>query len=294
MDVNDTTSATEGGRMADPCLATSDLLIITTEISCQTLEDFIPGDFAGKFQTIYYYLIEIGKYATLLTVTAFSVERYLAICHPLKHYKVVEVSRTVRIVVTIWCSSLVLAFPHFLKSRHLFAEDDFVAVTLPYWLHMEIYALVVYFCLVIITAILYVLIGIRLARTSSDKMMNSTHMVNQKRITKILVIVVVTLVTCWTPTHVGYFYFIYLHMYRLEEPVSGRIAYWMYRIFKCLFLLLSSTVHPLLYNVMSNKFREALKVTCCCFNWKKNNISSEEPITLKGETTASQSISEEC
>ena len=48
----------------------------------------------------------------MLTIVAFSMERYLAICHPLYQYAMSGFSRAVKIITLIWIASFSAAFPY--------------------------------------------------------------------------------------------------------------------------------------------------------------------------------------
>lgn len=54
---------------------------------------------------------ETSANATVLTITAFTVERYLAICHPFLSHTMSKLSRVVKYVIVIWVSALCLAAP---------------------------------------------------------------------------------------------------------------------------------------------------------------------------------------
>ena len=50
-------------------------------------------------------------YASILTIVAFTIERYQAICHPLTLNSRTGVGRARRVILIIWISSVVSAFP---------------------------------------------------------------------------------------------------------------------------------------------------------------------------------------
>lgn len=52
------------------------------------------------------------SYASVLTITAFTVERYVAICHPLKSHTFADLRRSVKIIIAIWVFSFICALPY--------------------------------------------------------------------------------------------------------------------------------------------------------------------------------------
>nr|XP_006636419.1 PREDICTED: G-protein coupled receptor 39 [Lepisosteus oculatus] len=59
---------------------------------------------------IYNFLFEACSFATILNVATLSFERYIAICHPFK-YKSLSGSRTVKLIVFVWATSVCVALP---------------------------------------------------------------------------------------------------------------------------------------------------------------------------------------
>nr|XP_014087932.1 pyrokinin-1 receptor [Bactrocera oleae]XP_036214518.1 pyrokinin-1 receptor [Bactrocera oleae] len=56
-------------------------------------------------------LAETSANATVLTITAFTVERYMAICHPFLGQAMSKLNRAIRIIVLIWLVSILTAIP---------------------------------------------------------------------------------------------------------------------------------------------------------------------------------------
>jgi len=72
------------------------------------------------------------------------------------------------------------------------------------------------------------------------------------------VVVVIAFFICWCPFHIQRIVFTYIEHQTMDENVSFGVNY----VSGVLFFV-SLIVNPFLYNLMSNKFREAFKVISC-------------------------------
>lgn len=70
-----------------------------------------PWPFGEAFCKFRSYATESCSYASVLTIVAFTVERYIAICHPLYSYVLAEFKRVIYVTAAIWCISLASALP---------------------------------------------------------------------------------------------------------------------------------------------------------------------------------------
>lgn len=67
--------------------------------------------FGNIFCMIQSFSAETSANATVLTITAFTVERYIAICHPFLTQTMSKLSRAIKFVIAIWILALFLACP---------------------------------------------------------------------------------------------------------------------------------------------------------------------------------------
>lgn len=72
--------------------------------------------FGEAFCVLTGFAAETSANATVLTITAFTVERYVAICHPFLSHTVSKLSRAVKFVVAIWLLALCLAVPQVTRT----------------------------------------------------------------------------------------------------------------------------------------------------------------------------------
>jgi thyrotropin-releasing hormone receptor len=62
------------------------------------------------------YLQYLGIDASALSLTAFTVERYIAICHPMKAKSICTISRAKKIIVACWTFAVLYCSPWFLLT----------------------------------------------------------------------------------------------------------------------------------------------------------------------------------
>ncbi|XP_050099601.1 pyrokinin-1 receptor isoform X2 [Anopheles aquasalis] len=231
---------------------------------------------------------ETSANATVLTITAFTVERYVAICHPFLSHTLSKLSRAVRIIVVIWVIAVVSAVPQALQFgiTNQAGIDQCVVKRIIIAHSFELSTFLFFFAPMTLITVLYALIGLKLRssalmptrgsslqhRTSSTlspihRQCSTANSQCTRRVLKMLVAVVVAFFLCWAPFHAQRLVYIYgvdkdhqpsdplvLKLFVVTTYISGILYY------------LSTCINPLLYNIMSNKFRQAFKETLsnCC------------------------------
>uniref|UniRef100_A0A674HWD8 Motilin receptor n=1 Tax=Terrapene triunguis TaxID=2587831 RepID=A0A674HWD8_9SAUR len=95
-------------------MAVSDLLILLgLPFDLYRLWRSRPWIFGQLLCRLSYYLSEACTYCTILHITALTVERYLAICFPLKAKVVITKRRVKAVIGTLWAFALLSAGPFF-------------------------------------------------------------------------------------------------------------------------------------------------------------------------------------
>lgn len=269
-------------------LAVSDLLLLVFGLPPEMyyIWSHFPYIFGEAFCVIQSFASETSANATVLTITAFTIERYVAICHPFISHTMSKLSRAVKFVVAIWLLALCLAVPQAIQfgiivdyaDNGTIADLDSAICSLRWTLieHAFEISTILFFVLpMTIITVLYVLIAIKLRRSSMltttvSKRHHVPGMLNhvdssrgktnaQRNVIRMLVAVVVAFFICWAPFHAQRLLAVYAQSSSSEPEDTIVIIYTTLTYVSGVFYYLSTTVNPLLYNIMSNKFREAFK-----------------------------------
>ncbi|NXN72853.1 GHSR protein, partial [Himantopus himantopus] len=222
---------------------------------------YIFGDFLCKF---FIYLSETCTYCTILHITTVSVERYFAICFPLKAKATITKCRVKRVILALWGCSLLTAGP----ILFLFGvEHPNGSLPQESWecrsiermartglLETMTWVSTIYFFLpMLCLTLLYGLICRKLRR--SGQQLPGCQAAGRKRshtqTVKMLAVVVSAFVLCWLPFHVG----------RILFAQTEIILYDLTQYFNLIAMLLfylGASINPVLYNVMSHKYRKAM------------------------------------
>ncbi|XP_068081221.1 pyrokinin-1 receptor-like [Anabrus simplex] len=263
-------------------LAVSDLLLLVAGLPPEMyyIWSKYPYVFGEAFCVLQGFAAETSANATVLTITAFTVERYVAICHPFQAHAMSRLSRAVRFVLAIWLLALGLAVPQASQfgvvqerlpdGRVLDADHAVCAVKRVLIPHaFEISTCVFFVAPMTLITVLYVLIGVKLRRSSllarrdagGSNYARSAHSTASRHVVKMLVAVVVAFFICWAPFHAQRLLAVYASPSDAGRPSHVTVVvYHALTYVSGVLYYLSTTVNPVLYHIMSHKFREAFKV----------------------------------
>ena len=86
-------------------LAAADCVVLLASVPNEILSYYVVGNqwiWGPAGCAIFIFLQNLGINASSLSLTAFTVERYIAICHPMKAQSVCTVQRAKKIIVGVW------------------------------------------------------------------------------------------------------------------------------------------------------------------------------------------------
>jgi len=76
-----------------------------------------PWPFGDPYCLLRTFLMELTSTASVFTITAFTVERYVAICHPLKAHTTSSLPRIMKTIILLWLAAALASLPYPLHTR---------------------------------------------------------------------------------------------------------------------------------------------------------------------------------
>uniref|UniRef100_UPI00358F75E3 neuromedin-K receptor-like n=1 Tax=Myxine glutinosa TaxID=7769 RepID=UPI00358F75E3 len=220
-------------------------------------------------------------FASIYSMTAIAVDRYMAIRHPLKPR--LSAQNTRGVVVGIWLLALCLALPLCVFSHVTQGQGRIVCsikwpVTISensQLIYQFVIAALLYVLPLTVMAVTYTMVGITLwgGKIPGDSSEHFRQQLQAKRkVVKMMIVVVITFAICWLPFHV------YFLLYGFMKDIYK----WHYiqQVYLAMFWLSQSFTmyNPIIYCCLNNRFRTGFKRA---FRWcPLVRISAEEAMEL--------------
>ncbi|XP_035981931.1 thyrotropin releasing hormone receptor 2 [Fundulus heteroclitus] len=231
------------------------------------------------------YLQYLGINVSSCSITAFTVERYIAICHPIKAQTVCTVSRAKRIITGVWIFTCVYCMLWFFLVDIQVGQDGHVqcGYRVKRELYLPIYLIdfaIFYVIPLLLAIVLYGLIARVLylsplpshTETSATTLRRScrdtseagrtgrqgrpkTAVSSRKQVTKMLAVVVILFALLWMP---------YRTLVLINSFVSTPYLDSWFLLFCRTCIYANSAINPVIYNAMSQKFRSAFRGLYSC------------------------------
>ena len=221
------------------------------------------------------FLIYLCYYASLWTITLVSVERYLAVCHPLWHRHVKSTRRALRLVVATWIISVLFAIPtipkKYIQTICVFSSDigSEIVELIPRCrdkcescnVVLYITDLLQFVIALIVSVVLYSLIvrrltkSTRLHRVQRNKSQMTAHPM-RNTVARMVIVNAIVFFVCLTPFAIVNVYNLrYAFKLSTFDSIIKLPLLWVGRVL----FLLNSALNPIVYNATNSKYRLAFK-----------------------------------
>ncbi|XP_025029491.1 galanin receptor type 3 isoform X2 [Python bivittatus] len=234
------------------------VLLHNGEATIYTLDGWLFGAIACKAVHFFIYLT---MYASSFTLAAVSVDRYLAICYPLKSRHVRTTCNAVLAIVIIWTLSLLFAGPYL--SYYQTVNFQETPICAPIWEGqrrkiLDILTFVFSYILPISVVSLAYARTIKFLWTAVDPLEGiSESRKAKRRVTKMIIAVAVLFCLCWLPHHLVILCFWFGYFPFNQATYALRLAS------HCLSYA-NSCLNPIVYALISKHFRKKFKQVFTC------------------------------
>ncbi|GAA6224615.1 thyrotropin-releasing hormone receptor-like [Lates japonicus] len=258
------------------------------------------------------YLQYLGINVSSCSITAFTVERYIAICHPMKAQTVCTVSRAKRIIAGVWIFTCVYCMLWFFLVDIQVSQDGHVqcGYKVKRELYLPIYLIdfaIFYVIPLLLAIVLYSLIARILylsplpnhPDTSATTLRRScretleagkgsrqgrpkTVLSSRKQVTKMLAVVVILFALLWMP---------YRTLVLINSFVSTPYLNAWFLLFCRTCIYANSAINPVIYNAMSQKFRSAFRGLYRCQRSEGNQRTLQSGLSTVRDPCTSQASS---
>ncbi|KAK7135014.1 hypothetical protein R3I93_018196 [Phoxinus phoxinus] len=256
--------------LADLCFI---VFCVPFQATIYTMDEWVFGPFVCK---AVHFIIYLTMYASIFTLTAVSLDRYLAIRYPLRSRETRTPRNALTSISLVWALSLFCSSPYLSYYQQM--DLNGTTVCIPAWnIHhrraMDVCTFIFgYLIPVLILGITYAR-TIRYLWTSVDPMQDMSESRKAKRkVTKMIIIVAVLFCLCWLPHHLVILCMLFGHF-----PLNHTT--YVIRILSHLVAYANSCLNPIVYALVSKHFRKGFKkVFGCAFpNRVVNRIHNVQP-----------------
>ncbi|XP_050796049.1 substance-P receptor [Gopherus flavomarginatus] len=201
-------------------------------------------------------------FASIYSMTAIAVDRYMAIIHPLQPR--LSATATKVVIIVIWSLALLLAFPQGYYSTTIQFPNRVVCLVDWSEYDTRAYEKTYHFCVTVLIYLLpllvigcaYTVVGITLwaSEIPGDSSDRYHEQVSAKRkVVKMMIVVVCTFAVCWLPYHI---YF----LLRFFNPDWYQQKFIQQVYLAVMWLAMSSTMYnPIIYCCLNDRFRIGFK-----------------------------------
>ncbi|XP_076854664.1 galanin receptor 2a [Brachyhypopomus gauderio] len=246
--------------LADLCFI---VFCVPLQATIYTMEEWVFGPFVCK---AVHFVIYLTMYASIFTLAAVSLDRYLAIRYPLRARETRTPRNALISIGVVWTLSLLFSGPYLSYYQQM--DLDGTVVCIPAWdfqhrRAMDVCTFVFGYLIPVLVLSLTYARTIRYLWTSVDPMQDMYESQRAKRkVTKMVIIVAVLFCLCWLPHHL-----VILCMWFGHFPLNHTT--YVLRILSHLVAYTNSCLNPIVYALVSKHFRKGFRKVFGCVTQKR-------------------------
>ncbi|KAM3614700.1 uncharacterized protein V6R79_018163 [Siganus canaliculatus] len=258
------------------------LFCIPFQSTIYMLPTWVLGAFICKF---IHYFFTVSMLVSIFTLSAMSVDRYIAIVHSRKSSSIRVAKHALIGVVVIWILSLVMAAPimYYQNIFHTGENYTFCWEVWPDQNHRKVYVVCTFVFGYVLPLLLITFCYAKVLNHLHKKLRNMSKKseASKKKTAQTVLVVVVVFCLSWLPHHV-------IHLWVEFGTFPLNQASFVLRVAAHCLAYSNSSVNPVIYAFLSENFRKAYKqVFKCQIGSSETPINDIKEIRSKVETPPS-------
>ncbi|MBN3276143.1 OPRD protein, partial [Polyodon spathula] len=229
-----------------------------------------------------------NMFTSIFTLTMMSVDRYIAVCHPIRALDFRTPMKAKIINVCIWILSSVIGVPVMIMAVTKATDKGNIICMLefpdPGWYWDTVTKICVFiFAFVGPVLVITICYGLMILRLKSVRLLSGSKEKDRtlRRITRMVLVVVAVFIICWTPIHI---FVIVKTLVDIDKKNPFVIASWHL----CIALgYTNSSLNPVLYAFLDENFKRCFRDVCLPFRSKMEQHSftraknaTREPVSV--------------
>ncbi|XP_030074926.1 delta-type opioid receptor [Microcaecilia unicolor] len=233
-----------------------------------------------------------NMFTSIFTLTMMSVDRYVAVCHPVKALDFRTPMKAKIINVCIWILSSIIGVPIMVMAVTKTDKAGTIICTLqfpnPDWYWDTVTKICVFiFAFVVPVLVITVCYGLMILRLKSVRLLSGSKEKdrNLRRITRMVLVVVAAFIICWTPIHI---FVIVWTLVDIDKKNPFVVASWHF----CIALgYTNSSLNPVLYAFLDENFKRCFREFCLPFRsrMEQNSFTRAKNATRERVSTCTPS-----
>ncbi|KAG2460587.1 delta-type opioid receptor-like [Polypterus senegalus] len=229
-----------------------------------------------------------NMFTSIFTLTMMSVDRYIAVCHPVRALDFRTPVKAKIINVCVWILSSAIGVPIMIMAVTRVSDKGNINCVLkfpdPDWYWDTVTKICVFiFAFIVPVLVITICYGLMILRLKSVRLLSGSKEKdrNLRRITRMVLVVVAAFIICWTPIHI---FVIVKTLMEIDKKNPFVIASWHL----CIALgYTNSSLNPVLYAFLDENFKRCFRDFCIPFHSRMDQNSftrgrntTREPVSV--------------